>query len=659
MTSAATVTAAEIARIAGVRPAAVSNWRRRYAEFPTPVGGTAASPQFSLAEVVNWLRENDRPVRLSPADEVWRAMQALRDPARPAGILAAAGSGLLGDKPSAHDGEEPGLLPDDLLAELGELGEHLGPAQAFEALLSRWTEAHSRQVEVTPAPVVALMSRLVRSSDNKPPDSVLDPACGTGGLLLRAADQGATVVLGQDADPDLAEVAAIRLRLQGHHDASVHAGDSLLEDGHATARVQGVICNPPFGQRSWRRVELGYDARWAYGGLPPNGESELAWFQHALAHLVEGGRAAVLMPAAAASRQSGQHIRAELVRRGTLRAVVALPSGSASTHTLGTHLWLAQAPGRDVPPPHVLFTDAELVATRSVAGRRATTDWEAVDEAVISAWRDFQSGGSPDTSFSRVVSVAELLGNEADIAPGRYVRTDPGPTSDPEQMERDRERWSRALEGLTDALPSVRAVSRSSRSRTLVSLDTLIGSGALRMWRGVAHRESPGDGGETSPLLTLHDAQARTGPTRSAHAPDNEPIKPGDVLVLAGSPEGARPAEPAEYGALPGYGVTVFRPAPTVLDAWFMAGTLTAGPGMPRPTSGSGTSGRSPRVDPSRLFVPVCDLAEQSEISRAFREIARFNDALDRTVELGRRVARDLMDALGSGLVAPVEKHHD
>jgi hypothetical protein len=90
-----------------------------------------------------------------------------------------------------------------------------------------------------------------------------------------------------------------------------------------------------------------------------------------------------------------------------------------------------------------------------------------------------------------------------------------------------------------------------------------------------------------------------------------------------------------------------------------MAGTLTAGPGMPRPTSGSGTSGRSPRVDPSRLFVPVCDLAEQSEISRAFREIARFNDALDRTVELGRRVARDLMDALGSGLVAPVEKHHD
>lgn len=50
------VTAAEIARLAGVGRAAVSNWRRRHADFPRPVGGTETSPSFALPEVEDWLR---------------------------------------------------------------------------------------------------------------------------------------------------------------------------------------------------------------------------------------------------------------------------------------------------------------------------------------------------------------------------------------------------------------------------------------------------------------------------------------------------------------------------------------------------------------------------------------------------------------------------
>jgi type I restriction-modification system DNA methylase subunit len=661
MTSAATVTAAEIARIAGVRPAAVSNWRRRYAEFPTPVGGTAASPQFSLAEVVDWLRENDRPVRLSPADEVWRAMEVLRDPARPAGILAAVGLHLLEGTPPASAGEdagEPAGVPDDLVVRVGELGDRLGPAQAFEALLDRWVEAHSRQVEVTPAPVAALMTEFVRSRDRLPPGSVLDPACGTGSLLLRAAEEGTTVLLGQDVDPDLAEIASIRLRLHGHHDTSVLAGDSLLGDAHATARVQGVVCNPPFGQRNWGRARLGYDARWTYG-LPPNAESELAWVQHALAHLDDGGRAALLMPAAAASRPSGRRIRAELVRRGTLRAVVALPSGSTSTHTLGTHLWLAEAPGRETASQHVLFTDAELLSAQAPDGRRTDTDWEAVGEAVVSAWQDFLAGESPDAALSRVVPIAELLADEVDVAPARHVRADPGPVLDPDELTRDRELWDRSLAALPDALPTVRQVVPPAEPRTLVSLDTLTRAGALRLWRGAARRDAGEDERAETPLLTLRDAQTGSRPSDRVHAPDVDRIAAGDVLVLAGSPEGARPALPAEYGAVAGYGVTVLRPDPRVLDAWFLAGALTAGPGANRPAGGSGTPTRPSRLDPARLFVPVRDLAEQGAIGRAFRDLARFNDALDRATELGRRTARRLADALGAGLVTPVDDQRD
>lgn len=83
MTSGVMVTAAEIARIAGVGPAAVSNWRRRHPDFPSPMAGTAASPQFSLDEVAAWLREHGRVVTVSPLGELWRRMNALRDPRGP------------------------------------------------------------------------------------------------------------------------------------------------------------------------------------------------------------------------------------------------------------------------------------------------------------------------------------------------------------------------------------------------------------------------------------------------------------------------------------------------------------------------------------------------------------------------------------------------
>lgn len=54
------VTAADIARLAGVGRAAVSNWRRRHADFPKPVGGTETSPAFALGEVEEWLRHQGK-----------------------------------------------------------------------------------------------------------------------------------------------------------------------------------------------------------------------------------------------------------------------------------------------------------------------------------------------------------------------------------------------------------------------------------------------------------------------------------------------------------------------------------------------------------------------------------------------------------------------
>ena len=158
--------------------------------------------------------------------------------------------------------------------------------------------------------------------------TILDPAAGTGELLAAALDRGARRVAGQELDPALARLAETRLLMatsQGR--AEIRAGDSLLQDAYDGLQADVVLCHPPFASRDWHPGELAGDARWEYG-IPPKSESELAWAQHALAHLRPGGRAVLLMPPAVASRPSGRRIRAGLLRDGAIRAIVSLPPGT-------------------------------------------------------------------------------------------------------------------------------------------------------------------------------------------------------------------------------------------------------------------------------------------------------------------------------------------
>ena len=95
------VTAAAIARRAGVGRAAVSNWRKRYAEFPKPVGG-GASPVFSWAEVEGWLVATGKGDQLATAGRTTTGTQRLGD-----GPLAGPGPAL-SREPVREDLEHPG-----------------------------------------------------------------------------------------------------------------------------------------------------------------------------------------------------------------------------------------------------------------------------------------------------------------------------------------------------------------------------------------------------------------------------------------------------------------------------------------------------------------------------------------------------------------------
>jgi hypothetical protein len=689
------VTAADVARLADVTRATVSNWRRRHADFPEPSGGTDASPAFDLEQVEAWLARRGRLPERSPEQRLWRRIREVANGADATYVLLRCARCLLwlhrtGD-PSAVSGIwQPGLserqiaevvservaratadVPDPygfaagldeaelaLLPELADLVTRQGARPVFESLLAHHLGSTGVRSIATPEPVADLMLSLADVAGT----TVFDPACGSGELLVAAQSAGAERVTGQERSNDFGMLAAIRLAISGGGDpVEVRIGDSLRSGDFGDLQAGTVVCHPPFGDREWGHEELVYDARWEYG-LPPKSEPELAWVQHALAHLTSGGRAIFLLPPATSARSSGRRIRAELLRRGALRAVVALPPGAASPHHVGLHLWLLERPVTGaVPPRSVLFVDTEAEASRE-GGR--TIDWPALHHHVVGVWRVFNGAqdGPALPSGARAVPVIDLLDDVVDVTPARNVAqtsSEESPEAVAAALDRTRSRLREILEDLPAMLPGddwTPGKGADDEWRT-TTVGDLLRSGSLWL-----HRASPAaprtDDTETDgglPVLTLADVEAH-GPPSGVTADDfPEPgqlqIEAGDVVLPAavtGSFAG-RVVSDADEGAVLGRHLHLLRPDPERIDPWFLVGFLAARPNVKRASYGSSII----RLDPRRLQIPLLPLDDQRRYAEAFRALDAFGVAARQAVRLGQEATFQLRDALTSGSLRP------
>ncbi|MFD7914821.1 N-6 DNA methylase [Streptomyces sp. NPDC059752] len=684
--AAAEVTAAEVARLAGVGRAAVSNWRRRHADFPKPVGGTETSPSFSLDEVEHWLRAQGKLAEVPLRERVWQQITA--HPGGAVTALVKAGGALLvvRDRPAdwleltaVSDARMSTLLrpvldqvlgarlgPGHALAEIplspatmpllraaAELAAELGARQAFEFLLGRHLDANPRQYTLTPDGLAGLMAALAGPASGAStgstgaagaaPFKVLDPACGTG-TLLRAVP-GATALYAQDSAPELAALAALRLALNGTPQVRAAAADSLRADAFAPDTVDAVLCHPPFNERGWGHEELAYDPRWEYG-FPARTESELAWVQHALAHLREGGTAVLLMPPAVAARRSGRRIRADLLRRGALRAVVALPAGAAPPYGIPLHLWVLRRPAPHAAPPAglLLIDTAALVADTPLR-----TAWPAVHGAVEDAWSAYDRTGSlaQAPGVSRVVPVIELLDDDVDLTPARHLPP-PAAGGGPAELTAVREKLGETLGRAARLTPPPAAAPAGGTARPpMTTVGELARAGALELHTGT------GGGTGSAPVLTEQDVYTGSGPSGTLVPTADEPVltAPGDVLVpLVGGAAIARVVDDAVAGAVPGRGLALLRPDPDALDPWFLAGFLRGTANTRRASSHASTA---TRLDVRRLQLPRLPLAQQQSYGLRFRALAEFEDALRLAGRLGEQLVQGFHDGLSDGTVTP------
>ncbi|WP_242454345.1 HsdM family class I SAM-dependent methyltransferase [Bailinhaonella thermotolerans] len=604
-----TVNAGDIARLADVGRAAVSNWRRRHEDFPRPVGGTASSPLFSLREIQDWLRRNGKRHRLSDADLAWQRLRASGDDLRLGHLVGRAGAFLLGLRdPALRKGlpGDPGDLDDPGLARLlTDLAEERGHREAFEFLCERYAEAHSRQLFVTPAPTAALMSRLALPAGG---GTLLDPACGVGTLLLAEGAPGGRPAraLGQELGEAAALISAVRLRLAGL-EAHIVAGDSLRDDALDGELADAVVCDPPFNERAWGHAELTGDPRWEYG-TPPRGEPELAWVQHCLAHVRPGGLVAILMPTAAAGRRPGRRIRANLLRAGALRAVVTLPGG-------GPDLWLLRRPvPGERPRSHILLMEAEDLS------------------AVPAAWEAYLA----DPEAPPAVRIIELLDDDVDLSPARQRLRERGP-----DLGADFAAALEAFSAPSAGPPELDVLDEPQRPPT-----TTIGELAKAGLVTVHHSpvRPPSGDGET-PVLLADDLVEGTTPTgRAPYDSGLTELRAGDVVA---SPIGHVRVlgEDLEPGTVLGPNLTLYRVDPERLDAHFLAGFLRSADLRPNVSHS--------RLDARRTRVPRLSLRGQRAYGEAFRRLAALEDEVRRRAELGRTLVRLGFDGLIDGHLRP------
>ncbi|MER7472753.1 N-6 DNA methylase [Micromonospora sp. NPDC000018] len=684
----ATLTASGIARLASVGRAAVSNWRRRYADFPTPVGGTPTSPFFDAHEIEQWLRRHGKLHQATIEQWAWRHIESYQPAAHITDALGISGAYLLARSSQTTDTSSGLLTPTQLVTHLRTLDPRLAelvgnllpkrwtpqlttmlrtvdqltreqdPEAAFEYLHSQYvTSAHPLSgLAGTPNGVAEVMLTLAGSGAR-----TFDFTSGTGSILRMAADralqQGAvTQCYAQEINPQYALITLLRLWFvhlraqragQPAAPPAVHVGDSLLADALPDLRADVVVANFPFGIHDWGHDRLAYDPRWTYG-LPPRTEPELAWVQHALAHLSPGGTAVLLMPPAAALRPAGRRIRAELVRHGALRAVIALPAGLMPPTGIGLHIWVLTQPDPQQPPAGGL-----LVIDTTTAAENFT-----LPEIVGTAWRAYLSGHNAEApGVHRTLPAIEVLDDQVDLTPQRYLPQAAELAANPAHIIDRISDFGRLVDEVRRGLPSVReAQTPALRTAPQADVADLIRAGSIAVHRTVSRSRSSSKTAD-GPVLTSADILAgrpATGTAARAVSDDPGPrVQAGDILIPIISREIiAQVATPEQVGAELGPGVQLVRVDMARFDPWFVAGVMSRTHNLRVAGRASSAGSGSLRIDIRRLTIPVLPLDQQQAYGQAFRRIAEFRAGLDQAAAAGAALARQISDGLTAGILA-------
>ncbi|MBI0584652.1 MAG: SAM-dependent DNA methyltransferase [Methanomassiliicoccus sp.] len=330
-------------------------------------------------------------------------------------------------------------LPDSLLRDLIEhfsqynLGNKVAQSdilgQSYEYLIKKFADATNKKAGefYTPRSVVRLMVNIL---DSKEGETIYDPACGTGGMLLEAVhhvkeNHGDDRTLwgklyGQEKNLTTSAIARMNLILHGAADFRIVRGDTLRQPAFlandSLSTFDCVIANPPFSLENWGEEVWASDPYGRnFAGMPPS-KGDYAWVQHMIKSMApKTGRMAVVLPHGALFRMGSEgKIREKILKMDLLEAVIGMGPNLFYGTGLAACIMVFRQRKDEGRRNKVLIIDA---SKEFKTGRAHNELLPEHVERIYGWYHDFRDV----PGVARVVPLDEVAANEYNLNITRYV----------------------------------------------------------------------------------------------------------------------------------------------------------------------------------------------------------------------------------------------
>lgn len=296
---------------------------------------------------------------------------------------------------------------------------------AYEYLMRNFaTESgKSKGQFYTPAEVSRVVAAVAGVSRAiSPKQTVYDPTCGSGSLLLKAADTADVdlTIYGQEMDITTRGLAKMNMIMHGREDAEIAQGDVIGEPQFKASdrelqTFDFVVANPPFSAKAW---SSGLTNDTKYGrfdlGMPPEKNGDFAFLLHILASMKATGSGAVILPHGVLFRGNKEaELREKILKRGYIKAIIGLPA----------NLFY----GTGIPASIIVLDKSQAQAERPVfmidASRGFIKDGNKyrLRERDIHKITDTFARQAEIACYSRLVPYAEITRNDFNLNIPRYI----------------------------------------------------------------------------------------------------------------------------------------------------------------------------------------------------------------------------------------------
>ena len=342
--------------------------------------------------------------------------------------------GVFGDAPWTNKERLPDSTLRDLIEHYSTLTlstENVGEdelGEGYEYLIKKFADdsGHTAAEFYTNRTLVHLMTQML---EIEPGESIYDPTCGSGGMLLSTASelrrQGrehrSLKLYGQEINLTTSAIARMNLFLHGIEDFDVVRGDTLANpaflDGDTLRRFDVVLANPPYSIKAWDRAAWQSD-KWGRNlyGTPPQGRADYAFWQHILASMKpDTGRCAILFPHGVLFRDEEAAMRTKMIEADVIEAVLGLGPNLFYNSPMEACVVICRSKKPKDRKGKILFIDAVNEVTRERAQSFLTP---AHIDRIVTAYRNFRS----EDGFTAVATLAEIAVKQNNLSIPLYVK---------------------------------------------------------------------------------------------------------------------------------------------------------------------------------------------------------------------------------------------